>query len=57
MINHHNKAMRPTQFNYINVTVGNIVYFVFAPAYPLCQLLTANHRPLREVIAERSLTA
>lgn len=34
MINHHNKAVRPIQFNYIAVTIGNIVYFAFALAYP-----------------------
>ncbi|QZI79263.1 hypothetical protein PQC43_gp121 [Escherichia phage vB_EcoP-101114UKE3] len=40
MINHHNKAVRPTLFNYFIVTVGNIVYFAFAPAYPF--VLTLN---------------
>lgn len=57
MINHHNKAMRPTLFNYIAVTVGNIVYFAFAPAYPLYQLSFASHRPLWDTIAKESLTA
>ncbi|QZI80631.1 hypothetical protein PQC55_gp127 [Escherichia phage vB_EcoP-CHD5UKE1] len=39
MINHHNKAVRPTLISYVIVTVGNIVYFAFALAYPFISTL------------------